>query len=148
MLRDFKTKLLNEKLKYKDKIIQQVREGKRGSSYSALKKLSLRPDQLCDGSFTLPNHVSANLSPSQSAEVIADYFSIVSQEFTPLSLNKLPPNVQSYMNQPQTGEIIPHLLDYDVFQRIRRAKKPKSSVGGDIPVKIVKNFGVEISLPV
>ena len=37
-------------------------------------------------SFQLPRHVEQNLSPAQSAEIIADYFSAVSQEYSPLNI--------------------------------------------------------------
>ena len=127
-----------EKLKYRDKILKEVKERKRGSSYAALKKLSLRPDQQTDKSFILPSHILNDLSPSQSAEAIAEYFSAISQEFLPLTFENLPLNVQSHLSCPPPGEIIPQLSDYDVFLKLRQAKKPAGSVGCDKPIKIVK----------
>ena len=40
------------------------------------------------------------------------------------------------------------LSDYDVCIKLQKAKKPNSSVGCDVPIKIIKNFSVEISLPI
>ena len=71
------------KIKYKNKILQQVKEGKRGSSYSALKKMSLRSDQVNKNTFTLPFHQSQAFSAQQSADIIASYFAEISREFDP-----------------------------------------------------------------
>ena len=72
----FNERLLAEKLKYANKLTEQVKSGKRGSSYSALKKMSLFHEQ--SPSFYLPQHVASKLSPDQSAERIAQYFSSIS----------------------------------------------------------------------
>ena len=77
-------------LKYKDKVENEVREGKRGSSYPFLKRLGARPFSESNHSFHLPNHIEQELSPSQSAEHIANHFSQISQEFAPLDVHKLP----------------------------------------------------------
>ena len=122
----FQENLKSEKLKYRDKILREVKEGRRGSSYAAFKKLAMRPDQHTDKSFILPSHIRDNLSPSQSTEAVANYFAAVSQEFLPLKLEKLPANVQSYLTHPPSKEIIPQLTDYDVFKKLRQAKKPSS----------------------
>ena len=65
--------------KYFDKIMQEVTEGKRGSSYPAMKRLSLRPGD----ERQLPEHAELNLSSAQSAEIIANHFSVISQEYLP-----------------------------------------------------------------
>ena len=135
-----------EKIKYKNKIIQQVWDGKRGSAYSALKKLSLRSDQL-QTTFRLPGHVSLNYTSSQSAEVIADYFAQISMEFRPIDINMLPPNIRSYVENTPPYEY-PILSELDVYQLLKKSKKPNSSVGCDMQTKIIKNFSVELALPI
>ena len=136
---NFEEKLNNEKRKYIKKVSQKVYEGSRGSIYPALKKLGLRPGQERESSFVLPGHAEQNLSPAQSAEIIADYFSHISQEFTPLRITNLPVAIQQYlMNQDQ--DLVPVLSRYKVHRRIVKAKKPNSLVPGDIPAKIVKAF--------
>ena len=74
----FDTKFKQEFFKYKAKIELEVIEGKRGSSYSALKKLGLRPGELSHPEFELPEHVEKYHSPLKSAEILADHFSAVS----------------------------------------------------------------------
>ena len=139
----FDMKLQNEKQKYCDKILREVREGKRGSSYSALKKMSLHCNQSVKNEFVLPEHQSLNMSPLQCAEKIGDYFVQISREFQPLSVESLPQRLREYLLSSDQ-DIIPILSDYDVYQKIRQSKKPNSTVGCDIPVKIVKTFSVEL----
>ena len=70
----FDSKLLIEKQKYREKLLKEVKEGKRGSTYSALKKMSLHCDQVQKPEFILPKHQLLNLLPLQCAEKISDYF--------------------------------------------------------------------------
>ena len=138
---------MNEIKKYKQKIEFEVMEGKRGSYYSAIKKLGLRPGETTQPSFQLPEHVESKLSSLESVELIADYFSSISQEYLPLEISALPPNVQSHLSTPTCDQIIPRLSAFDVYCKIVRAKKPRSKVPGDLPRKIVKHFAHLIAPP-
>lgn len=143
----FDENLENEKLKYIEKIKNEVSEGKRGSSYPAIKKLGLRPFETIQESFLLPSHVEQNLTPAQSAEVIADHFSSISQEYSPLNPQNFPPNIQNHLSNPDQ-EMAPKLTRYDVYSKIVKAKKPNSQVHGDIPKKLVQNFANNLAFPV
>lgn len=99
--------------KYKDKIIQEVKEGKRGSSYAGLRKLGMRPGEFKQTGFQLPDYGEDNLSNLECAEKIAEYFSKVSQEYPPLDIRSLPPNVKQYLGNPE-GNSAPMLSSYDV----------------------------------
>ena len=144
---NFEEKLKNEKVKYIRKISTEVSEGKRGSIYPALKKLGLRPGEEVQNTFSLPSHTSQNLSPAQSAELIASHFSSISQEFSPLQVTNLPPNVQNFLNN-QDQDLVPILSTYDVFKRMVKAKKPNSLVPGDLQPKLVKSFADILAGPV
>ena len=50
---DLDEKVKSEKLKYKNKVIEEVKTGSRSSSYAAIKKLGAHPTDLIKG-FTLP----------------------------------------------------------------------------------------------
>ena len=138
----FDDKLDNEKLKYIEKIKMEVSEGKRGSTYPALKKLGLRPGEITNHGFLLPGHADQNLSPAQSAELIAEHFSRISQEYEPLNVANLPPNVRLFLDN-QDQELAPTLSPYDVYCRIMKAKKRNSLVPGDLPT-----FASNLSVPV
>jgi hypothetical protein len=73
-------KLIKEAQKFRSKIENDVMEGRRGSSYSAIRKLGNRPGEPWrKPEFTLPRFVEENLSPLQAVSRLADYFSAVSQ---------------------------------------------------------------------
>ena len=129
---------------YKQKIIAEVTEGKRGSSYRALKKLA--KDSPSDPSFKIPAHEDSDLSAEQSAELLADYFSRISQEFAPIDHNNFSPNLKYKLaNIDVKG--IPVLEEHQIFRKITTAKKPNSSVPGDLPRKVVMEFSVELAAP-
>ena len=62
-----------------------------GKAYRAIKKLGARPGECGEeAGFTLASHVEQNLTPQQSVESIADYFSAISQQYDPLNIQNLP----------------------------------------------------------
>ena len=143
----FDKKFLNEIQKYKKKIELEVLEGQRGSYYPAIKKLGLRPGETSQPTFQLPQHVENNLSATASVEILADYFSSISQQYSPLEISTLPPCIQSHLSTPSRDQLIPRLTVYDVYCKILRAKKPNSAVPGDLPKKLVQHFAPQIAAP-
>ena len=132
--------------KYKNKIDIEVTEGKRGRSYPALKRIGLRPGEQTQSAFQLPNHAELNLTSAQSAELIAEHFSSISQEYAPLDVSSLPPNVQTFLlNNDQ--RLAPTLTSQDIHYRIIKAKKPNGLVPGDLPKKIVQQCASSLSVP-
>ena len=107
---EFHRKLLREKKKYKAKIIDEVKNGKRGSSYSSLKKMSFRSDQLGDREYVLSNHRTEGLSDKESADRIADYFSQISQEFEPLCPDRLPPNIRNCLLEEEISRAYQNMM--------------------------------------
>ena len=43
--------------------------------------------------------------------------------------------------------LVPKLEEFQVYQKIRKSKKPNSAVPGDIPRKLVQEFSCEIAVP-
>ena len=58
----FKEKLRQKARKYTTKIVNEVRERKRGPGYKAIRKLGNSPDER-EMSFTIPSYIEMNLSP-------------------------------------------------------------------------------------
>jgi hypothetical protein len=132
----------SEMSKYLEKIQMEVTEGKQGIIYPTLKRLGLRPVQTTHGGFQLPEHSELNYSPAQSAEIIAEYFSRIRQEYSPLDVSILPPNIQSCLkNNDQT--LAPRLSVFDVERKIMKAKKPN----GMILVTYLKNLSKFVQAP-
>ena len=79
----FNEKCKTEISKYKDKVMREVTEGKRGSSYPAIKRLGRRPGEQPHAQFYLPDHVENNYSPEQSAEILAQHFHTLAKNMSP-----------------------------------------------------------------
>ena len=142
----FEERLKNEMLKYIDKIEEEVRTGKRGSTYPALKRMGSRMFESNQPEFQLPAHAEQNLSSAQSAELIADHFSRISQEFAPIQLSLLAPKVQQFLSSCDPN-LVPKLSPSDVFSRIVKAKKPNGLVPGDLPKKLVQYCAETLAFP-
>ena len=95
--------------------------------------------------FTLPNHESENLSEEQSAERIAEHFSLISQEFPPLDIARLPARVQEKLECQDSPPIV---SEEEVYSKIKSAKKPRSGVPSDLPKPIVQECAPELATPV
>ena len=143
----FQKKYEDEIHKYKEKIIDDVKNGDCICTYSALRKLGVRPGEREINTFDLPSHVENNLTATQSAVLIADHFSAISMDYEPINLSNFPPAMREALAHPDIL-VIPRLEEYEVFKKISKAKKPNSVVPGDIPKKIVKEFCCELSVPI
>ena len=99
-----------------------------------MRKLGVRPGDSESDDFFLPDHVDKAMSASESAEVIADYFSKISMEYDPIDVTKFPPKIKESLAAIDTS-LVPSLSVHEVYQKIRKAKKPNSVVPGDLPKK-------------
>ena len=144
----FDQKLKVEAEKYRQKIISEVQEGKRSNSYAALRKLETGNNVGKKSNFTLPSHAEEELTPAQSAERLAEYFSLISQEFEPICVENFPPSIKAKLDKGKNDVAKPVLEDWQVFAKLSKAKKPNSLVPGDLPVKVVKEFMPELSKPI
>ena len=95
---EFDEKFQKAMVDYMEKNISDIKSSNPSKAYSLLKRLGARPGD-CDemNTFTLPSH--SNLSPEQSAEIIADPFSQISQEYPPLSEASLPDRVKAKLKE-------------------------------------------------
>ena len=132
---------------YLEKNVRSLKEEDPGKAYQSLKKLGAQPGDCPDGgAFNLLSHIEDNLSIEESTEKIAEHFSKISQQFSPLNTNLLPENVQEKIRE--TGQELPEIQDYVVYEQIRKTRKPRSSVPGDLPRRIVQEFAPELAAPV
>ena len=143
---EFKVKFKKESQLFLRKNVDSLKESDPGKAYNVLKRMGAMPGELEDSStFTLPSF--ENLSPEQAAEKIADHFSKISREFPPLMEESLPKRVQRKLQQPENESKVPEILEYEVFDKIKATNKPKSGVPGDLPRRLVKEFGPEMAVP-
>ena len=110
-----------------------------------VKMLTARPGDTLQDSFQLPNHLELNLSAHDSANRICEYFSSISQEYTPLCVETLPNHVQAMLREAPCDH--PILADHQVYEALKNSKKT-CSVPGDIPQKVLNEFLPELSTPI
>ena len=113
-----------------------------------MRKLDMNFSDKKNNSFILPSHADENLTPLQSAEKFADYFSLISQEFEPICPEKFPPKVQDILSVGKLDSEKPVLNEWEVYAKLKKCRKPNSIIPGDIPVKLVKEFSPELATPI
>ena len=104
-------------------------------------------DMLEDGSFSLINHLEENLTSKEAVERIANHFASVSQEYPPLNVQNLPQDIQRKLNEGLDEMTVPILDELKVYNQIKKAKKPKSGVPGDLPRSLINEFSPELATP-
>jgi hypothetical protein len=139
--RKFQDKLKCEALKYKEKILQEVRSGKRGSGYTAIRKLgesSLNREQRQE--FRIPAYDAEGLEPQEAVQRLATHFSAISQTVAPLEIKNFHPALRQTIEQGRNCSNKPTLSQHTVYRKLLRIKKPNSSVDGDIPKKLIQEY--------
>jgi hypothetical protein len=144
----FNMKLEIEATKYRNKIENEVRAGKRGSGYQAIRKLGLKPGESWNRQeLTLPAYIEENLTPQQSANRLADYFSAISQTVEPLDERQFPPALREALEEGRSSSAKPVLTVHQVYCKFLRVTKPRSSVEGDIPRVLLNRYPYEYAGP-
>ena len=147
LAKNFKEKYNHEASKFLRKKMDDLKESKPGQAYNILKKMGAQPGDCIDANtFSLPTHEEIGLTSQQSAERIADYFASISQEFQPLDQATLPMRVQNKISRVSHSP--PVMEDYEIYQAIKHAKKPKSGLPDDLPRQMVIEYAPELSTPI
>ena len=142
--KDFDLKFQKAAETYLEKNVRDLKEADPGRAYATLKKMGAQPgDELDDGSFSLLEHLEANLTAKESVEKIAEHFTKISQEYPPLNIKE---SVQSKLKQRLKSDL-PYVSRYQVEKMMKKAKKSKAGVPGDLPKILHQEFGPELSLP-
>ena len=81
----------------------------------------------------------SSLNNLQAAQKIAEHFAAISNEYSPIDNSILP----SYLPAPQP----PHVEEYDVYLRLSRLKKTRSTLPLDIPDRIRQECSPLLSGP-
>ena len=139
-----KVKLKDATKKFLEKQISLV--GSKNKSWlKHVKHIAARPGDQTSSTFSLPQHVEENLTALESSNKICEFFSSISQEYSPLDTNTLPDYVRDKLNNDPCDH--PHLPDHVVYEGLKKGKKT-CSVPGDLPTKIVEEFLPELTAPV
>ena len=142
--KQLKDTIKNEGKAFISKQIEQA--GEKGNKWiRRTAALLARPGDSLKNNFDLPEHVERGFSELESAEVIADFFSKISQEYEPLCVDTLPLRVQSKLAVEPCDH--PCFEEHEIYQELAGAKKT-CSVPGDIPTDILNEFLPEFCTPI
>ena len=126
---------------------QEVRDGKKGSAYSAIRKLGNRPGETGRPDFLIPAYVEQQLTPQQSAEKLADHFSQISETVEPLEVEKFHPAPRETIKEGIISDRKPMVNHHHVNRKFLKLKKPHSCVPGGVPRILIKENPYEFSKP-
>lgn len=133
----YKKEVSSAKKNYYENIIKDLKISKPGQWHSKLKRLCSYDQKKAE-----PIIVESikHLSDEQQAEVIADKFAKISQEYEPLKSEDI--SVPEFEKSS-----IPKFSPTQVQKNLEKLKTNKSVPPGDIPTKLVKKFAAHLSHP-
>ena len=141
--------LKREASKYIQKIESEVIEGKRGSGYKAIRKLGNRPGESWHNQeVRIQSYIEEGLTPLQAANELANFFSSISQSVDPLDESQFPPALRQALVEGRTGYRKPIFTQHQVYRKMLRVTKPKSSVWGDVPRVLLNQYSFQYAKPV
>ena len=129
------------------KKIEELKECNLGQFFKKIKEVGARQGEYSETSFSLSSHLELNLDPKSAAEKIAEHFSSISKEYPPIDEQKLPQRVKEKIFHPDVALKSPKLEEFEVYEMLKKRKAKNSSVPGDIPSKLKKEFLPEFSGP-
>ena len=122
--------------------VEELKDAQPGKVFGVLKSMGAQPGDCSEQEFSLPNH--QGLTDEQCAERIAQHFASISSEYSPLDIRRLPERARLRLRDETKPPLI---TEYECYLKIKRAKKPRSVIPGDLPSKVIKEFSVELAKP-
>ena len=141
--KQYKSKLFQAKLDFRQKHLDNAINAQniRGA-FRALRILAgTEPDK---STFVLPGHEQK--SEIEIANILAEFFSQISNEYPHLKMEDLPDRVRLKLSVIDEN-IIPQFSTQEIYEKLRKMKIPNSTVDGDLPPKVLKEIFLELSVP-
>ena len=117
--------------------VNELKSTNPGKWYQMAKRIGAL-DVMNDGEVKV--EILDGLSNQDGAEMIAQHFASIANEYSPLDTSQLPAYLPS-LPPPQVTE-------YSVYKRLENLKKTKSTLSLDLPNEIRKAFSLELATPV
>ena len=134
--KSFKTKVAISKEKFYKRRVEDFKEGNPGQWYSLLKRLC-SADQL--KSEQPECEEIKDKSDQEQAELIADRFAAVSNEYSPVDADKI--------SIPAGGKPPPKFTPLDVLNQLMKLKAKKATAPEDIPSALIRENAEFICVP-
>jgi len=135
--KSFDKELKKEKRNFYNKKVKAMKTAKCGQWYAELKKIT-RFEQHKKELVQVTD--ISHLPDQEQTELIADKFSLVSQEYEPIEVGDV--KVPNF-----TDKDIPTVTEGKVKEFLDKINLKPSQVENDIPAKVVKNFSKELAKP-
>ena len=126
------------KSNYYINIVSDLKSSNPGQWFSKLKRMSSH-DQMKNEKVNVEELM--NFSDSEQAEIIAENFTKVSNQYKPLKTEDI--DLELASNQKP----IPVLEEHQVYEFLKNIKTNTATVKDDIPAKIIKEFACELAAP-
>ena len=107
-----------------------------GKWYSMARKIGA-VDKSSNGDIKI--EALSNFSNSESAQIIAEHFSAVSNQYAPVTAEQLP----CYL----PAQMLPQVSEHEVYARMMRLKKTRSTLPIDIPEKLRREVSLHLAAP-
>ena len=125
----FKEEVKTAKAQFYKKTVADLKKKNPGQWYSALKRIT-STDQM---SQQVNIEEISHLSDQEQAEIIADKFSSIQNEYEALK-------TEDITVPPFTDEEVPQFHPAQVWFHLARVKTNKATVSGDFPARLIKHF--------
>ena len=125
-----------EKQKYYDNIVLDLKESNVGKWYSKVKRMAGQKQDKLDNIIV---EELSGLDNRQQAEIIANHYSKISNQYEQINSA----DFLQYQDTSSLAEIEP----LKVYNIIKTMNKKAATVPGDLPMKLISEFSVEISFP-
>ena len=133
-----KEKCEKAKNRYYKNMVEELKESNPSQWYTKVKRMGGLPDSR---SGNIMVEELSGLPDQSQADKIAENYAKVSNEYKPLSDGDISPDLY------RTDQNPPHIEPFQMYQRIQKMNTRKANIKGDIPMKIIKEYSVELAEP-
>ena len=123
---------------YYTNMVEDLLTSNPGQWYSKVKRMSAK-DKTKDDKVVVQEIM--DLPSTAQAELIADQFAAISNEYDALKIEDI------QIPDQTTSKQHPLFEPYEIHEKIKKMKKKASTVIGDIPWRIISEYSVELSSP-
>ena len=127
-----------EKKRYAENIVSDLKSSNPSKWYSKLKRMSGQNKDHDEINVTELDGIYEELQ----AEIIADHYAQISNEYEPIKSE----DFEEYMHVPKISPVT--VEPEKIVEIIKRMNHKASTLDGDLPVRIIKEFDEELSLPI
>ena len=134
---EYLKKCVEEKEKYAANIVLDLKESNPSKWYSKLKRMSGQNKDKGEVNVAELDGIYDKLQ----AEIIADHYAQVSNEYEPIKTS-------DFEEYSDLSKFSPITLDPEkIMKIIKKMNHKAATLDGDLPIRIIKEFSVELSLP-